>query len=102
MYAISTTLLPSLRFERVRVGTEASLWLAMVALIAGIALASWEMAEQHAGYEHPGAQEWAELLKPSLTGIGSPTLALFAVTRRHQPNRRHARLWRSIDRATVL
>jgi hypothetical protein len=102
VYAISTTLLPSPLFERVRVRTEAGIWLAMLVLAAGMALASREMVEQHAGYENPADQEWAELLKPSLMGIGSPTQAAFAVTRARQPNRRHARLWRPMDRATAL
>ena len=104
MFAISTALLPSPLFERVRVRAEASIMLTMVALFASIALTPWDTTEQRVRYEQPAAPQWAELLKPPTIEIGSRALAAFAVTRRvqHQTNRRHARLWQPIERARLF
>jgi hypothetical protein len=104
MYAISTTLLPSPSFERVRIRTEAGLWLSAMALVAIFALVPWQVEEERAGYEQP-AVEWAELLKPPPMEIGLRTLAAFAAASRvhHTHNRRRmARLWRPTDRAMLL
>jgi hypothetical protein len=69
-------------------------------LIAILALAPWEAAEQRADYGQP-AVDWAELLKPTTMEIGSRALAAFAVTRRDH-HRRIARLWRPTDRTRVF
>jgi|HubBroStandDraft_6_1064221.scaffolds.fasta_scaffold32772_7 hypothetical protein len=121
MFAISTALLPSPLFERVRVRAEASMMFGMVAVVVSLALAPWGTlalapsgtTEQRVTYELAAAQEPAELaavrepaelLKPPTIGIGSSSQAAFAATRRvhHTPNRRHAHLWRTLERARVL
>ena len=103
MFVISTALLPSPSFERVRVRAEAGMMLGMV-VVASLALAPWGTTEQPVTYELATAQEPAELVKPSTIGIGPRSETVFVATRRvhHPPNRRHAHLWRTIERARVL
>jgi hypothetical protein len=113
MFVISTALLPSPLFERVRVRAEASMMFGIAAVVASLVLAPWGMTEQAVTYElaasqEPAelaaAQESAELQKPSTIGIASRSDAAFAATRRvhHPPSRRHAHLWRTLERARVL
>ena len=105
MFVISTALLPSPLFERVRVRAEASMMLGIAAVVASLALAPWEMTEQPVKFELAAAQEPAELLKPLTIEIASRSEAPFAVTRRvhhPSPNRRHAHLGRTMERARVF